>query len=277
MTDSHKIVAKIMKKRITESLIKNKRIDGRGLMDYREIKTELGLIEKASGSALVSIGKTKILAGVKIETGEPYPDKPDEGVLTVNVELVPIASPGFEPGPPNEDAIELARVVDRGLREAKAIDLKKLCIIPGKKVFVVFVDLYILDHDGNLFDASSLASTLALMNAKIRECSVLEGGEIRYKDEFTSLPLQNFPVEVTVSKIGEKLLVDTSLEEESLVDARITIAIGKEGEICAVQKSLLGTLSIGDVYKAIEIAMEKAEVLREKVLAGVGGWLERKE
>jgi exosome complex component RRP42 len=277
MSDSYKIVDKITQKQIADNLQKNTRIDGRGLLDYREITTELGLIEKASGSALVSLGKTKILAGVKVETGEPYPDKPEDGVLTVNAELIPLASPDFEPGPPSEDAIELARVVDRGLRESKAVDMKKLCIVPGKKVFVVFVDLNVLDHSGNLFDTAALASILALMNAKTRDYTVSKSGELKYKDSTIHLPLQNFPVEVTVAKIGEKMIVDASLEEEAVIDAQITIAIGKDNEICAVQKSLFDTLSQEEVHQALQIATDKAEEMRAKVLRGVEGWLEGKE
>ena len=48
-------------------------------------------------------------------------------------ELVPFASPMFESGPPREDAIELARVVDRGIRHSEIVDKKKLCITPGKE------------------------------------------------------------------------------------------------------------------------------------------------
>jgi len=273
MAESFEIVPKIRQKRISEHLIQDKRIDGRGLTDFRKIKTEMGLIEKASGSCLVSLGKTKVMTGVKVEMGEPYSDRPEDGVLTVNVELVPLASPSFEPGPPSEEAIELARVVDRGLRESKAVDLGKLCIVPGRRVFVVFVDIYVLDHDGNLFDASALASILALATAKIRDFSLSDDGRIEFKDGTISLPLQNFPVEVTVAKIGEKLIVDPSLEEEGMIDARITIAVGKDDEICAIQKSGPGTLSLEDVYKAVDTAKDKAKEIRENVLGGVEQWL----
>jgi exosome complex component RRP42 len=217
------------------------------------------------------------LVGVKVEMGTPYPDKPDAGVLTVNVELTPLASPSFEPGPPSEDAIELARVVDRGIRESQAIDMKKLCIVPGKKVFVVFVDLNVLNHSGNLFDTSALASILALMNAQIKEYTVSKSGELKYKKGTKHLPIQNFPIEVTVAKIGEKMLVDVSLEEEAVIDAQLTIALGKDNEVCAIQKSLIGTFSQDEVHQALQIATDKAEELRAKVLRGVDGWLDGKE
>jgi exosome complex component RRP42 len=158
------LVAKVRQKQLAQLIETGKRLDGRSLTDYREIKIEQGIIEKAEGSARVFLGKTQVLVGVKVETGEPFPDTPNEGVMTVNAELVPLASPNFEPGPPDETSIELARIVDRGIRESKTVDNEKLCIEPGKKVFVVFVDVWVLNHDGNLIDASALAAVAALMN-----------------------------------------------------------------------------------------------------------------
>ena len=174
------LVTKIKVKQIEALLEKGTRIDGRGLLDTREIKIEQGLIEKAEGSARVLLGKTDVLVGVKIETGEPFPDTPKEGVLTVNAELVPLASPTFEPGPPDENSIELARVVDRGIRESHAVDTEKLCIEEGKKVFVVFVDVYVLNHDGNLIDASAIAAMAALMNTKMPNYEIKDG-ELKIK------------------------------------------------------------------------------------------------
>ena len=268
MSDSYDVPISIKMKHIGELIVQDKRLDGRGLLDYRDIKVETGIIGKANGSALVSLGNTKVLTGVKIETGPPFPDTPEEGVLTVSAELVPLASPTFEAGPPNEESIELARVVDRGIRESKAIDVRKLCLIPGKLVFVVHVDIYVLDHDGNLFDASALASMLALTTAKMREFE-LKDGEVFYKDDLVSLPLQNHVFEVTMAKIGDKLVVDPSLEEESAVDAQITIAVDDECKICATQKSKTGSFMPKEVIEAVKIAQIKAAELREKVLGGL--------
>src|SRR5208337_3742513 len=104
------LVTRVRLKQIEQFIEKGKRLDDRGLDDYRPIKIEQGLIEKAEGSARVFLGKTEVLCGVKVETGEPFPDTPNDGVMTVNAELVPLASPTFEPGPPDEKSIELARV-----------------------------------------------------------------------------------------------------------------------------------------------------------------------
>jgi exosome complex component RRP42 len=258
------LVTRVRQRQIGQLIDAGKRLDGRGLGDYREIKIEQGLIERAEGSARVLLGKTEVLVGTKVETGEPFPDTPNEGVLTVNAELVPLASPTFEPGPPDENSIELARIVDRGIRESKAIDTEKLCIEPGKKVFVVFVDVWVLNHDGNLIDASALAAVAALLNTKMPNYEIKEG-EVKIKQGYTPLPMKSHPITVTLAKINDKLIVDPWLEEEQTMDARLSIAINDEGNICAIQKGGTGYFTPQQILDAIKIAQEKAATLRKKL------------
>jgi len=258
-------IIRVKQKQIAQLMNKGKRLDGRGLNDHREIQIEMGIIEKAEGSARVLLGKTEVLVGVKIEVGAPFPDTPNEGVLTVNAELVPLASPSFEPGPPDENAIELARVVDRGIRESKAIDLEKLCLEPGKKVLVVFIDVYVLNHDGNLIDASAIAALAALLNTKMFKYE-FEEGEVKVKPGYVPLPMQNFPIAVTFAKINGKLAIDPWLEEEQVMDARLTMTFEKEGKICAIQKGGTGHFTTEQILEMAKIANEKAPEIRKLVV-----------
>jgi len=257
-------MARIEQRTIVDMISHGKRIDERSLTDYRDLKIEVGIIEKANGSAQVFLGKTKVMVGVKVETGDPFPDTPNEGILTVNAELVPLASPSFEPGPPDEKSIELARVVDRGLRESKAIDLEQLCVEAGKKVFVVFVDVYVLDHDGNLIDASAIASLAALLNARMSNYEIRDG-EVIYKPGYKPLPIKNRPITVTIAKIGNSLVIDPCLEEEQVMSARLTAAIEDSGRVCAMQKGGMEGLTIEEVKAAVQIASRKANEIREKI------------
>jgi exosome complex component RRP42 len=251
-------------------LSKGKRIDERAPESYRQIEIQVGIIEKANGSAQVHLGKSKVLAGIKIETGEPFPDTPEEGVLTVNAELVPLASPSFEAGPPSEAAIELSRVVDRGIRESKAIDLKSLVIQKGKKVQVVYVDVYVLDHDGNLIDAASMAALAALVNAKVAKMEV-KGDDVVVKGAQHQLPINNYPVAVTFAKIDKTIVVDPCLQEEQVMNARFTVTIDKNGNICAMQKGGLSGFTPDEVRKAVHLAVEKAAENRARILAAAKG------
>src|SRR4030066_465015 len=251
------IIPRVRQKQSGQSIDTGKRLDGRGLTDYREFTIEEGLIERAEGSARIRLGKTEVLVGVKIQTGEPFPDTPNDGVLTVNAELVPLASAAFEPGPPDENSVELARIVDRGIRESKAIDTSKLCIEPGKQVFVVFVDIYVLNHDGNLIDASALAAVSALMNTKMSNYEI-EDGEVKIKQGYTQLPMKNHPITVTLGKINNKLIVDPWLEEEQVMDSRLSIAINDEGNICAIQKGCSGYFTQQQILEGLKMIQEKA-------------------
>jgi exosome complex component RRP42 len=258
------VITRVKQKQIAQAISKGKRLDGRGLTEYREIKVEQGIIEKAEGSARVLLGKTEVLVGTKIEFGEPFTDTPNEGVLTVNAELVPLASSAFEAGPPDENSIELARIVDRGIRESKVIDVEKLCIEPGKKVFVVFVDVYVLNHDGNLIDASALAAVAALLNTKMPNYEVKEG-EVKIKSGYTPLPIKKHPVTVTLAKIGDKIVVDPWLEEEQVMDARLSMAVDDDDNICAIQKGVSGYFTTKEVLEASKTIIEKAGEIRKKL------------
>ncbi len=143
------VISELMREHIVKLVASGKRVDGRAPEEIRPLKIQKNYIRTAEGSARVKLGNTDVLVGVKISTGEPYPDTPTSGVLTTSAELVPMASPSFESGPPSPAAVELARVVDRGIRETKTVDMEKLVITPGEKVWVVFIDIHALDYDGN--------------------------------------------------------------------------------------------------------------------------------
>jgi exosome complex component RRP42 len=261
-------VAKLEQKTVVDLILKGRRLDERSPQEYRPLTIVFGTVEKANGSAYVYLGKTKVLAGIKVETGTPFPDTPDEGILTVNAEFVPMASPTFEAGPPDENSIELARVVDRGIRESKAIDLKKLCIDPGKRVFMVFVDVYVLDHDGNLIDAAGMAALGALVNAKMHAFEV-ENGQVKYKDKIVPLPILNYPVPITSAKIDSTIVLDPCLEEEQVMSARLTVTTDKDGNVSAMQKGGLGVLGPDEIKQIVSSSIVKSRELREKILSQV--------
>lgn len=252
----------ILKKQyITNLAAKGDRMDNRKEDEFREIDIELNPIANAEGSARVRLGKTEVIAGVKMGTGEPFNDKPDAGVLMTGAELSPLSSPDFETGPPNEDAIELARVVDRGIRESGMIDIKKLCIKKGEKVWMVFVDIQIINHDGNLIDASSLAAVAALLTAKMPK---FDGENVEFGTKTSKkLPVTCKPVAVTLSKIGNKLLVDCTNEEEDARVARLTVTTKDNGNLCALQKGGSEPLTAEEINNAFDISIKKGKEIRK--------------
>jgi len=258
-------VSKITQKKIEELLEKERRIDGRALYEWRKIEAEVRIINTAEGSARVKIGDTEVIAGVKLDVGEPYPDSPDQGTLITTAELSPLASEDFELGPPRIEAIELARIIDRGIRESSFIDFKKLCIKKGEKVWSIFLDIYPINEDGNLLDACAFASVLALKNAVFPKYD-----EKEEKVEFGNLtkeplPLtEHFPVTITSYKINNKFVFDPSREEEKSAVARLTIAISKDKDnedyINALQKGG-EALTNEEIFSMIETSLKESKKL----------------
>ncbi len=240
----------------------NLRLDGRKPLDWRKpIKIELNISKKAEGSAKVTIGETEVMAGVKMDVGEPYTDSPDKGVLITGAELLPLSSPEFDPGPPDKQSIELARVIDRGIRESGMIDVKKLCIRKGELVWIVFLDIYTINDAGNLIDAATLAAVAALKNAVLPK---LEKDKIKYGDfTKTKLPLTKTPITCTINKVKEQFLVDVNSEEEKMTEARLSIAIGEKDEINAMQLGCTEPLTQEEILKMVDIAIDKTKELRK--------------
>lgn len=258
-------MTKMIHDHLVALLEKDLREDGRKPLEYRKpITIEQNISPKsAEGSARVTIGDTIVVAGVKLEVGEPFPDTQDEGNLMVGAELTPLSNPEFELGPPGIEAIEVARVVDRALREGHALDTKKLCMEKGKKVWTVVVDLYPMNDAGNLFDAFALAALAALKDARFPTYDKKEE-KIDYKKRTkTPLPMLHLPVEVTVIKINGEYLLDPTIEEWKNLDARLTVGLLENGTICAMQKGGPKALTSEDISAMIDIAAEQAAKLRK--------------
>ncbi len=244
----------------------NLRYDGRGLTDYRNIEYELNVVKTAEGSASVKFGGTHVIAGVKLSIDQPYPDTPNKGNLMVEVSLSPLASEEYMPGPPDIDAVEFSRVVDRGLREAPALDFEKLCIKEGEAVWNVSVDIVVINDDGNLIDVAGFAAMLALMNARFPKVVDDKVDYHELTDE--KLPIKHIVLPTTVFKIDKYLFIDPIVEEFELAEARLTLTRRDDGKICAIQKGGDYPLKKEDIEKMLVLSKEKFEELL-KIAKGV--------
>jgi exosome complex component RRP42 len=235
-----------------------RRLDGRGLTDFRNIRIETGLIQNAEGSAQVDIGNTRVLAGVKLDVDEPMEDTPDQGNLIMSAELLPLASEKYETGPPSPDAIEFARVVDRGIRHGECFDLKSLFIEEGK-VWGLFVDLYVLNYDGNLFDAGLLAAMSAIAGTRIPK---YVNGKADREDRTARLSIRNMVSSATFAKIGKSIVLDPSGDEEKAADCRLTIATDGE-TVRAMQKGGMGAFTQKEIDELIGVSLNKHSGLKD--------------
>jgi exosome complex component RRP42 len=223
------------------------RLDGRNLDEVREIEIKPEFInETAAGSAKVTMGDTQVVVGLSVSLEEPYPDRPNSGTIVTNAELAPMASREYESGPPQEDGVELARVVDRGIREAEAVDLESLCI-----------------------DACSLAAMAALKTGTLPEYNE-ETGTLNRDNREREIPLQEEPVTVTGHHINGETVWDTTGEEEDARGARLTVSINEHGNVVAMQKGEKDPFTQEEIMDIVAKAEEKTGELREQLEAATG-------
>ena len=268
---SHSVVDELKKTQILELLDQGKRIDGRSLDEAREISIEINAIPKANGSARVKLGDTEVICGVKIQPDRPFPDMGDKGIFICTAELLPLSHPTVETGPPGPDVIELARVVDRGIRESHMVDLSQLVIEQDKSVVGVFADNVVVDFDGNLFDACSYAATAALLSSKTPKWNMVNDVPTLVEGEESPVPITTIPVSVTMGKIGNYIIVDPNADEWSSMDARITITTNSDGNICALQKGGNDGFTQQEIVECGQISIKVGAVIREKLKSAQQG------
>ncbi len=249
---------------VKDLLSKGKRVDGRGLLDYREIAVEKGTLPNDDGSALCRIGGTKVYAATKFDLMMPFPDRQDEGVFMVGCEFSPMAHPTFEAGPPGEESIELARVVDRGIRGAELIDLAEL----GKtkteegKVLSLFVDVHVVDYCGNLIDAAVLAASAALSSTRLPK---FEDNAIVRGEHGGAMELKRLVAACSLEKIAGHVVADATAEEEAASDGRLTVSCTSDGFVCATQKSGAAGFAPDELMELIGLAQGKSKELLSKI------------
>lgn len=252
---------------IKKAVADKKRIDGRQAYDYRHLKVSFG-VER--GCCQVEVGDTRVMAQVSCQVVEPKQARPADGTLFINVELSPMACPSFEAGRLSDFGVEINRLLERCLKESRCIDTESLCIVAGEKVWEVRVDVHVLNHDGNLVDACSIAAIAGLAHFRRPDITV-SGDEITIHpaSERDPVPLSVHHMPICVSfaffEQGKFLLVDPTDKEEKVMDGRMVIGMNKHREICTLQITGQMLLLKDQVLRCSNIAVVKVTEMTELI------------
>ncbi|XP_011803998.1 PREDICTED: exosome complex component RRP45 isoform X1 [Colobus angolensis palliatus] len=253
---------------LLRAIEEKKRLDGRQTYDYRNIRISFGT---DYGCCMVELGKTRVLGQVSCELVSPKLNRATEGILFFNLELSQMAAPAFEPGRQSDLLVKLNRLLERCLRNSKCIDTESLCVVAGEKVWQIRVDLHLLNHDGNIIDAASIAAIVALCHFRRPDVSV-QGDEITLytPEERDPVPLSIHHMPICVSfaffQQGTYLLVDPNEREERVMDGLLVIAMNKHREICTIQSSGGIMLLKDQVLRCSKIAGVKVAEITELIL-----------
>lgn len=248
------------------------RVDGRGREDYRPMELETDIVAHAYGSARLRLANTDVLVTVKIEVDNPLPERPCEGKLEFFVDCSANATPDFE-GRGGEDlAVQIANTLSAAYHSPAAFDLKKLCIVKGRKCWKFFVDVLILECGGNLYDAVSLAVKAALWNTQIPLIKKVDVDgnniELSVSDELydcNKLDVANAPVMVTVCKIGDKCIVDPNQAEEQCSVGSVVVSLSGN-KFSAVLQTGSGSLHSETLIECLKLGHQVGGRLNEALL-----------
>jgi exosome complex component RRP42 len=256
---------KLTAERIKEYLLQGKRFDGRKPEEFRELTIETGVSKNAEGSARVKLGKTEVLVGIKMDVSTPYADSAGEGNLMVTAEFLPLSSPRLDLGQQPFASLELARVIDRGIRESHFIELDKLCIKEGEKVWTVMIDIYTVNDDGNLLDAAGIGAIAALKDSRIPKYNE-ETGKTSFGDwTDKKISLSNeIPISLTVHKIGNSLIVDPTKEEEDISETRLTVC-SSDGTVHSLQKGESKEMTVEEFGNALDLVKKVEKDIIKKL------------
>ncbi|ORX44743.1 exosc8 protein [Hesseltinella vesiculosa] len=216
------------------------RPDGRLLDRFRETLITSNVISTANASAMVRLGGTTVVCGIKAEVGEPSIDTPDQGYLVPNVILSPLCSSQFRPGPPSEQAQIISEFLSQLFtRQPHLIPLESLCIESANAVWVLHADIVCLNYDGNMLDASLLALTQALCQLRLPKAEVNEGVVVADKDDtFQPFEMTRFPIAATYCVFApDAILSDPNDAEEQLTKETLTVVMDSDGDLLHVHKN----------------------------------------
>ncbi|KAG9015404.1 hypothetical protein FRB94_000008 [Tulasnella sp. JGI-2019a] len=235
------------------------RPDGRECEEWRPVSVNLGSISTADGSALVKMGDTTVVCGIKAEIAEPDLDSPGHGWLVPNVDLPAICSPKFKPGPPGEEAQVLSERLNEVLTLAKVIPTTSLCIEKGKAAWVLYVDVTCINYDGNPMDAILLAVMAALRNTRLPKPKFDEdtGRTTCSRIERIPLDIRRVPLCASFGIFDSKhILSDASAFEEPLLETSVSVTVDESGKVVSALQ-----LGLGPGHNAIAGTSLKQDVL----------------
>lgn len=247
------------------------RPDGREFLEFRDCSINVGSISTADGSSLVRLGDTTVVCGIKAEISEPDLDAPEDGFLVPNLDLPPLCSPKYKPGPPSDDAQVLSSRLNEVLILSNILPTNSLCIQSGKFVWVLYIDATCINYNGNVFDATLLAMVAALKNVRLPKATYHE--ETNHvtcsRKVREPLSLLGTPISSSFGVFNSShLLADPTAFEEPLLETMVAVIMDSEGRLLSVNQ--LGQYlspELDVLSKCIASAQSRTAEITQQILA----------
>jgi ribonuclease PH len=225
---------------------------GRGLGELRPVTIEPGFMRTATGSALISMGETRVICTASVQESVPrWMAGKDKGWLTAEYGMLP-ASTGDRKqrdatrGRQDGRTVEIQRLIGRSLRGV--IDLSKL----GERT--IYLDCDVLQADGGTRCASITGAYVAL---------ALACGRLRSEGLLEHSPLTGTVAAVSCGMVEGTALLDLDYSEDSTAEVDANVVMTGEGGLIEVQATAERTpLSRAHLDELLVLAAHGIEQLR---------------
>lgn len=212
------------------------RVDGRRPREMRPIKMEVGVLDRADGSALVEWGGNRILAAVfgPREVHPKHMALPDKALVRVRYNMAPFSTPERRKPGPDRRSIELSKVIRNALEQAIFVEK-----YPGAAIDI-FVE--VLRSDAGTRVAGITAASLALAEAGIA--------------------MRGLVAACSIGKIGDIIVVDPGHDEDMWGDADMPIAVMFEDRLITLLQ-MDGPMDEFQFSEALSLGMSCCELIYE--------------
>jgi ribonuclease PH len=237
------------------------RPDGRRADQLREVTIEPGFVRTADGSALISIGETRVICTASLVEGVPaWREESGRGWVTAEYGMLP-ASTGqrrtrdVTRGRPDGRTVEIQRLIGRSLRAV--VDTSAL----GPRT--VHVDCDVLQADGGTRCAAITGGFVAL---RLALQGLVDGGRLE------RLPLTTSVAAVSCGLVDDAALLDLCYEED--VRAQVDMNVVMTGDDSLVEVQATGErirFSRASLDELLELAAGGVAILREEQEKVAGG------
>lgn len=254
----------------------NFRIDGRSCFETRRIRINTGVVSSCNGSAQVQSISCNIIVGVKVEVGPPLPNQPDCGILEFSAECSANAGPQFEGRRGESMSQEIVFALTNSF--TPSIDKRCLCISKSHKVWIVHVDVLVLECSciSQIIDLSAMAVKAALMDTRVPRLIADEedGNDFVLApnfDEYCPIDTTKLPILLTLTRIHDQYVADVTEEEAAAGQAQLTLAFDSEGQLSYTKKWGLGSLHADPLKEILAKASTLAIQLHKNLLEAMQG------
>ncbi|MFH1722739.1 MAG: exosome complex exonuclease Rrp41 [Candidatus Altiarchaeota archaeon] len=207
------------------------RLSGRKFDELRPIKMEVGMVERANGSAYVEWGNNKVLAAVHgpRELHPKFLQDPTKGLVRCVYNMAPFSVDDRKRPGPDRRSVEISKICSEALSSVVLVEK-----YPNSAIDV-FVE--ILQADAGTRCAGLTAASLALADAGI--------------------PMKDMVASCAAGKVDGQIVLDLDKDEDNYGDADVPLAIiPRKNELVLLQMD--GQLTKDELNQAIDLATKGA-------------------